>query len=842
MGRLSTWGASNTLRGGGLLAGVGAVIAGVATAGFDAVGMLPRIVDGAAIAGVAATIGVIGRRLTGWPSATAALVGALGAAALAFEGFAGTAAGLLVLAGGLAAGTLLPRARAVDPLVRWVAGVGLIAAVLGWLLPWPVHRPSVWAAALMVLIGWRWAAMRSDLRRVRDGFLPLLEQAPLASLAWALVCITAGAPAWLPINNPDDLAYHLTIGQELLRYGQGRLDIGAQAWALAPWSSDLVHALDSLLAGRDSTGVLNTAWLLGTGLLIVRLGVALGLRAGHAWLASALYVSLPLTSFLAGSMQTEGPTAAALVALAIVVGFDPAPRTARMAPIAALAGFLVGMKISNALLLVPIAIWWLATWWRSMPWRALIPAVLLGAFAGGSSYFYGFALTGNPVVPMFNAQFRTPWFPAQNFEDATWQTGVPWDVAWRVVFDTGEYFEGKPGAAGIVLVLLAGGLVLAFATQRTRALSLVATAGVVLVFVQVQYLRYLHPALALWLPAVTAALLLPPVHGTRAQWPSAVLWAAVLVQLALVGKSGWMLQQGALRTLLLEGRDAVSDRFVPERALLQRWQTELQETDRVLLPDPLRSFTSLLPGRAVGTAWFTPLMARIRTAGDAANPDTWGAVVERAGANHVLVHDLSSQPGLREFLAERSAVRLDSNGAAELYRLAQDRASSTTQADDDTAKVNASLQTAQESATGAAQRRSELELPIARRHPVLGQVVLQIACNAPGEPVAVGWSLPVPDAPPVSHWEWVSCASGGLATAAVQFRAAAGAQPLVATVRAAQTGSAMTVAIQQHRLDLRRDFHAQTALADWVARWHCRRACDSAKYRLWSHPRGAWAG
>lgn len=824
-----------------LLGGLGLALFGLIRTALPWAQLAPRALDAAVLAVAVLAVGVAASKLLSRPLALTVTLSGLGIGALAFAGFASTAATVLVMLAGMALGTLLPRNAGVDPLVRWVAGMGLLAATTGWLLPLPVHRAPVWAVAMLVLVLLRWRAVREDVQTVGEGLGASVRVAPLASALWAVVLMVASAPAWLPLGNADDLAYHLTIGSEFLRYGHGRMDIGAQAWALAPWSTDLLHALVTVLGGRDGTGPLNSLWLLVTSLLIRALGAAMGLSAGRAWLAAMLYTSLPLTSFLTGSLQTEPATAAMLVALALTLAGDSESRGQRLTIIATLAGFMLAAKISNALLLLPFFVWLIVSWRRCFPWRWLPLATALGIFAGGSSYVYGAVLTGSPVVPMLNGYFRTPWFPPENFVDQTWQTGIGWRALWDLVFDSSRYFEGTAGAAGLVLIALIGGIVPALASSKARVPLLVSLAALLLVFIQVQYLRYIHPAIAVLVPALVAGLL---PGSARWGWREFAVTAVVLLQLLLIPTSSWILSGGALRILMTEGRQAVSDRFVPERAVTARFRASASPTDRLLFVDPQRSHGGELPGLSVGTAWFTPLVARLRV-GSPQAPETWAAIVERTGANHVLVYDLPAWPAVSTYLASRDAVRVDANGAAELYWLpppgahaaAEGPPSPATDGQEDKVDATAAAPQAapavQSSAAGIPVSAAEigLGLSVDRPHPVLGQAVVRLGCSIPGEPIAVAWTLPAVPMQPIGHWEWVTCGPSKQAVAAVQFQVGPHAGELRFNAKPARPGSGLILERNSAVVDVRRDYHVETALYRWL--WRCPGdRCDNDPPRL----------
>lgn len=690
---------------------------------------------------------------------------------------------LMVILTGAAIGTFFNRDSGLSPIVRWVAGVGVLAAIAGWLLPWPVHSSVTWFSVGTLLVALRWRPVTKDIGQfVRDA-KGAVAASPVAAGFWALLVSLVAAPAWLPARNIDDLAYHLNLGAELIRFGHATLDVGAQGWAMAPWSADVVHALVSVIAGKQAYGSINAWWLIVTGLLVRELALLMGADHGRAWLLSALYLSLPLTSFLAGSMQTEAMTPAILAALAVAIHVGSDRRAQQLPVVAALSGFLLGAKVASALLLIPMGIWLVVAWWRDFPWHALIRSAVLGGFVCGSSYLYAGLLTGNPVLPVLNGWFQSPWFPAENFVDLTWQTGLHWRLPWELVFNTPRYFETTSvGAAGVVTLLLSIAVIPAVWNKNTRPLALVSIASLLLVLSQIQYLRYAHPAFALFVPALGVAVL----RGEGGWgWREGLIGISVCIQAILIPTSSWMLSAGALRTLALDGAAAVTDQFVPEREVVERLRNSMQETDRVLFLDPLRSYGAELPGQSVGTAWFTPLMSNIRTR----MPRTAEAVaaeVRRSGANYLLIYDAVKWPEAAAYIEERQAIRVDHNGMGELYWLPP--------------SGPVSLPTL------------NTDVQIQRDYPVVGQIVVSVACDKPGEAVAVAWKLPVAPKGSVGLWEWATCGTNRYAVSAIQFNAGAGAGAINLTLSPAQPERGMVLGTPVLLSDVRRDYQAQTAL------------------------------
>ena len=272
-----------------LLAGIVLLAIGMWVKPLAWVALGPRIVDLMALTAASAILSLISARLFGLRLFEACLVFGVGFCAIYWAGFAAIAATGFVLLAGLALGSLLGDLGSETTLIRWVAGLGILAAGVGWTLPFPIHFAPTWIILLSALVWWRRDSIRDSLRDLQLELRGAIDSAPLLAFACSLILILASAPAWLPVVMPDDLHYHLTLLYELREFGHSRFDVGTQVWALAPWSTDVLHALVSLISNREAHGVLNVAWLVAATLLVRSLGAQMGLSSRFSWLAAMLY-------------------------------------------------------------------------------------------------------------------------------------------------------------------------------------------------------------------------------------------------------------------------------------------------------------------------------------------------------------------------------------------------------------------------------------------------------------------------------------------------------------------------------------------------------------------------
>ncbi|MGH8035556.1 MAG: hypothetical protein ACREO9_10045, partial [Lysobacterales bacterium] len=324
---------------------------------------------------------------------------------------------MTVAAAGLGA-RLVPSATPARWAVAVIAGLALMAGGLGWVVSVRGHGPWLYGSALLLLV----LVSQRELRQLGDGLLSRWSgtvcaeprMAALGVMSLGLVSVVL----WLPDLGYDDLAYHLALPVQLSVLGHYRLDPATQIWALAPWAGDIIQAIGYVLSGESARGAVNALWLILSGTLLWRLGREFGLDAGRAWLTLTLYASMPLTALLALGLQTEAPSIAVLLALALVIQrAPPRPDASVLQLVAVLMGCLLALKLSNALSAAPMGLWLLARWRGRLPWRAVPASLALPLLIGGSSYFHAWVLAGNPVLPLYNDVFQSQFMWPERFLD-----------------------------------------------------------------------------------------------------------------------------------------------------------------------------------------------------------------------------------------------------------------------------------------------------------------------------------------------------------------------------------------------------------------------------------------
>jgi hypothetical protein len=662
-------------------AGVAACAAGIAATGLWRQWPGGRFAESLALAALVALPAWGLRRWRGWPWA-----GALAAVWMlllaAMGGPPSTLAVALLAAAAIAAGSSVAPAR---PMLALACGLAMLAGAAGWLVLLPLHRWWTWLPMLALIVVARHAAVRKQWQVATRACRDIVGAHPRTAAATVMLLGLASAAAWVPTLQYDDLAYHLGLPWQLMLHGRYAPDPAQQVWSYAPWAGDVLQAIAQVVAHAEARGAMNALWLLATAGALWRIGASIGLRPAFRCGAIGLYATLPLTAGLLAGMQTETAAAAVTAWLAALVlerngGADTdtnADTDARADAVAGarrllagglLFGLLCGLKPLHALAALPVLAW--AGWrhrhggWRP---RELALAVVAVLAVGGSSYAYSWHATGNPVLPLLNDVFRSPWFAPVAFDDGRWHAPLGLAAPWRFVFHTRDYLEGWDGGFGLLPVALAGAWLLALADRATRGLAACALLVAALPLLALHYVRYMHPGLVLALPALA--------HAVQRWFPArrgGALLAVLCVAagLAWQANANWVLHVGGpKRSLLALGRDApLFDRYAPERSLAAAIRAQAPGSGPVLLLS--EPYQAEFAGRARNIAWYSPRMQAAAAAADRdATGAAWAALLRREHIAEVILAPATLPAARRAGLARLGAQRRLAAGDAEWWRI-----------------------------------------------------------------------------------------------------------------------------------------------------------------------------
>lgn len=565
------------------------------------------------------------------PSAAAGLVIAL---TVVYAGPGGLLVAALLLLAALAMGTWIEPSADPSPWRQLLVGLALIAALVGWTLPFQVHYPVLYFLLLALLLAVRWRKLTPQLASASRAWHALAATHPI----WLTLAVAATGVAtlglWLPTLNFDDNAAHLLLTDQLLAENYYRLDVSSQIWAVAPWANNVLHAVSALLSGEEARVPVAALWLAVGVAGAYRLARALDASPATAIAAAAVYASHPLTAYYGSTMQVDGAVAGVLMHFACELVRD---RGRLLAPISlgALLGLLAGLKSSNAAyVLLPLA-WLLIHAWRNHVMARLMVVVLAAAVIGGASYFYAIAITGNPVFPLFNSIFKSPYFPLTDFHDYRWDSGFGWTALWDLTFDTGRFGETYAGSAGIALLALLPGVAVEIIRRGTgRWVALWLLAAGALMFWQIQYFRYVFPAIAI--VSTVGVVGLGRSLDTRVL--ALVVAAIVVVNALLVPNLTWMTVSDPWKTLVSErssGATTVQRAYTAPRVLLDRLHLMAPKACVLAVDEPV---VAGFDGRVNAISNYDPRLSEAYAWAEVdASGHRWREILHVVGPSHIIV-------------------------------------------------------------------------------------------------------------------------------------------------------------------------------------------------------------
>lgn len=589
------------------------------------------------------------------------------AATVFYIGLGPMAGVLLIALASLAVGSALLGAGGISAGVMLACGLAVLTSIISWSLPFPIHNNGLYFVLASLLVAWQHRPIRALLTGGAQQLHAGASSMPWVSLLTINIVGIAATPLWLPTMQSDDIAYHLALPTQLQALGYYRMAIDESIWALAPWASDVIHGIAQVLAQAESRGAVNLLWM---GVLYTaswQLGRQLTLPSPLLAGVIALYASLPLSSAMLAGMQTELPASALMVVLLALINQPQRLQGRQLCAIALVAGLMLATKLSNAFMLLPAAVWLLARHYRDVPYRALPVAITLGALAALPSYTYGLLIAENPTLPFLNGYFQSPYALPINWSDGAWIRPITPLLPWQLSFNTSNYLSAPDGAGGFLYPLIFIGLFPALYYRSTRALALVGIAAFMLVFSQIQYVRYTHPAL---MPLLLASIAGLAKMGSPLKTIALAIAPLVVLNMSMISSGYWHLAHGALHSLVRKGEDATLERYAPQRTIAQFLRDLDTPPGSVLfhLVDSQGNAELVMPTST--TSWYNPWLAqKASSASDDPTGESWKQLLLDHGTTHLVIDRKKIPPALEKAITGGNSNIIHKQGIYDIWQL-----------------------------------------------------------------------------------------------------------------------------------------------------------------------------
>lgn len=503
----------------------------------------------------------------------------------------------------------------------FIVGVAVWVCFSGLLIHFPVNYPWLYVSLCALPVLTLLFATRHTFRIFIGSQFRIYDRIDTIPFwQWSIgVAIIGWVMRWtnFPSLAYDDHAVRLRLFSELQNFRQAQFDVEAQIWSVAPFASDLIHATISNMVGSDSRGAVNLALSILLLTALARLLRMVKITSSAKWALIVLMASTPMLGNLLLSTQSE-----LLQAVIALIGFRLAleARDGIFGPhvlgVMACAAMCAAIKLPAAVLGVTLLTCLALRLWDTrsetlgigpqMRWPAFVFLLLL-AFVALHSYVLAYIVTGNPVFPLYNGIFKSPYFRPENFSDLTWVHGFTlWNYI-RAFFETSAFFESGNYVAGWqYLFILPIGLCTIWTTHDSKLLrfALIPLLGFGLVmFAATQYWRYLFPIMPI------AIFVMSPLFAFRHRYLQMMGWSAVamciFLNLAFYKNVSWMMRSPAGAAYTQSGKERYIEIYAPVAALTERIN-QIATGSRVLYPSEA-PYGAKLFGFPLYVNWYSPI-------------------------------------------------------------------------------------------------------------------------------------------------------------------------------------------------------------------------------------------
>lgn len=312
-----------------------------------------------------------------------------------------------------------------------------------------------------------------------------------------------------PTVTHDENAVHLALWTQLEFNGKFAVDVASQIWSAAPNTVALIHAVTSLIAGADSKGALNAYLFIFSLSSIFAIFRHLNLNKNDCILLVTLFVSTPIIPLTMVSLQTDLFLGLLMLSTALAILSLNDHKTLAVLGGVFCSAIALSAKLPGILIAIPAVFFILAHFFRSRhfknysraDWIKLFLLLTVATILAVGPYLKAYYWTGNPVFPLYNEIFKSPYIGSENFKDERWFHGANMASFIGLFFNSTAHMEVSNNfVGGLQYFLIMPVAFFLVVLNRNPKLCVVATMMafyVLPIFLSLQYLRYFYAAMPL---------------------------------------------------------------------------------------------------------------------------------------------------------------------------------------------------------------------------------------------------------------------------------------------------------------------------------------------------------
>ncbi len=474
--------------------------------------------------------------------------------------------------------------------------------------------------------------------------LKTFDYISLHSLFFILLVQVVYAAA--PEKGFDALTTHLMLPTHINFNHSIQIDFKKFVPLLMPAGADWVYTLGYVLGGETAAKLVNFNFYILILISLFYLGSQF-LEKRVAFLACVLFASTPLTGLESVTMFIENAlTYFFLMSVLIVVDKSSDLSIQKRSILLSVAlGITAQIKLFGFLfypIMFPMYLLFVEKKYRFSKYTLLLAPILALAIAS-PPYIYAYVVSGNPIFPFFNALFKSPYFPNENFTNILYLKPFDLLTPFTMTFQSSSFLESHNGAFGIQNILFPLAFLVPFIIRQRQLIimSVVCLVYVILVFTQQRYLRYIYPIMP-----ITGLLMLCWASSSTFQkkFSQVVFLFIVGLNLYLFPTALWFLRQFPINELSQSRSKQLN--VIPIRKAIEIINLTHGSSAKVLLfGDP---FSTGLEGKFDTITWYSPQL--LNDFSKIKSSEALKEVITNGNYTHILSSNPNGYPQLRDII------------------------------------------------------------------------------------------------------------------------------------------------------------------------------------------------
>ena len=392
----------------------------------------------------------------------------------------------------------------INPILHSLIGFSAIGLALTILSHFHVNYPQLYLIIFSSIIFYLRSNLKIAIKNI-NLFLAnnrTVKILPLNGMVFILLLIYIYVITVKPDFGHDGLSVHLTIPRFISEYHVWNYDLKEFIWSLLPVGGEMLYTPVYLFGGEDGVRLFNTTCVAATAYLVYALARKKHQSVNTSLLFALAFLSTPLGFYVIGSTFVEPVFTLFVAGMYSLLLIKNTP----WGLIFTILGYACTVRISGVVLVPFVFLLFIVKSYKRPNFtKEFIYCFGIFFLFGSINYLYAYYVTGNPVFPLFNHIFQSPFFDLSLNYNQHWikNSNGLWNIFYAI-FDSKNYGDiSVNGALGLMPAVLLPILILVnlFDLRNSKLESYLMLVGFLFIyflFSKQAYLRYIYPAFGIF--------------------------------------------------------------------------------------------------------------------------------------------------------------------------------------------------------------------------------------------------------------------------------------------------------------------------------------------------------